>query len=157
MTNLETLKAKAEKKKAEAKDLEKQIKEAELAEKETEKLMSKLDTLSVDISKSVRQILDNVEITLPAGKQILTIADSNGELSTSIVNSKTVKARSGNGGAKAITFEGEQISWAKLCEIKNVARTPSGSAHRDCYQKDRQLHDSIQHECSIDHKQYPVS
>lgn len=153
---LETLKAKAEKKRAEAKEIEKQVKQAEAAELKTQEEIAKLEALSPQVSKAVQAILDEAQITLPVGKQIIVTVDEMG-LSTSILNQKAAKTRTGNGGAKAITFEGQQISWAKLCEIKNIARTPSGSAHRDVFNRAKDLHDTIPHTCSIDGKTYPVS
>jgi hypothetical protein len=54
-------------------------------------------------------------------------------------------------------FEGKQISWSQLCELKNIARVEGGSAHRDVYNKAREVHDTIEHECIIDGKKYPVS
>ncbi len=92
---------------------------------------------------------------LPQEKQIL-IATSDAGITASIVDVKLTKGV-GNGGAKAITYEGEQISWAKLCELKGIARTPGGSAHRDVYNKARELHDSIPHDCAIDGATYPTS
>ena len=153
---LDTLKAKLDRKKSEAKELEKQVKEAEVAEMKAQEEIAKLVDLSSEVTDAVQAILDKVELTLPMGKQIVITADHMG-LSTSILNQKAVRTKTGNGGAKAITFEGQQISWAKLCEIKNIARTPSGSAHRDVYNKAKDLHDSIEHKCSIDGKDYPVS
>jgi len=153
---VETLKAKLDKKKAETKELEKQLKETEAAEQRAEEQAAELQALSPQVSEAIQTILDEAKITLPAGKQIITTVDEMG-LSTSIVNSKPVKTGKGNGGTKGITFEGQQISWAKLCELKNIARTPSGSAHRDVYNKDRTLHDTIPHRCSIDGKEYPAS
>lgn len=153
---LETLKAKLGKKEDEAKELKKQIKETEVAEQKAEGQIVKLEALSTDISEVVQTVLDKAKITLPTGKQI-TITVGELGLSTSIVNQKPVKTRTGNGGAKSITFEGKQTSWAELCQIKNITRTPGGSAHRDVYNKAKDLHDTIQHECSIDGKTYPVS
>jgi len=151
---LDTLKAKLDKKKAETKELEKQVKEAEIAEQKKQEQVAKLEVLSTDISEAIRQLLEHAEVTLPIGKQIITTVDGTG-LSTSILNQKAAKTRAGNGGA--ITFEGDQMSWAGLCALKNITRTPSGSAHRDAYNKDRTLHDTIPHQCSIDGKEYPVS
>jgi hypothetical protein len=51
--------------------------------------------------------------------------------------------------------EGQQMSWAKLCGLKNIVRTPGGSAHRDVYNKAKELHDSIEHQCVVDDKAYP--
>ena len=153
---LETLKAKLDRKKSEAKELEKQVKEAEAAEMKTQEEIAKLVDLSPEVGEAVQTILDKAQITLPLGKQIIITVDHMG-LSTSILNQKSVKATTGNGGMKAITFEGQQISWAKLCEIKNIARTPSGSAHRDVFNKAKDLHDTIEHHCSIDGKDYPAS
>jgi hypothetical protein len=153
---LETLKAKAEKKEAELKEIRKQVKEAELAEQKKQEQVAKLQALSPQVSEAIQTILDKAQITLPVGKQIITTVDETG-LSTSIVNQKSVKTRAGNGGAKAITYEGQQISWAKLCELKNITRTPSGSAHRDVYNRAKDLHDTIPHLCSIDGNEYPVS
>lgn len=157
MTIVESLKAKLDKKKAEAKEIEKLVKEAEAADLETQKLIAKLETLSVSINEAIQNILNQAEVKLPEGKQIITIVGSNGDLITNIIDGKPVRTKAGNGGAKTITFEGEQISWSKLCEIKNIARTPSGSAHRDVFNKARELHDSIPHQCQIDGKTYPVS
>ena len=156
MTPLETLKAKLDKKKAETKELEKKVKEAEAAEMKTQEEIAKLVDLSSEVTDAVQAILDKAELTLPMGKQIIITADHMG-LSTSILNQKAAKTRAGNGGSKAIIFEGQQISWAKLCEIKNITRTPSGSAHRDVFNKAKDLHDTIEHHCSIDGKDYPVS
>ena len=153
---LETLKAKLDRKKSEAKELEKQVKEAEAAEMKTQEEIAKLVDLSSEVTDAVQAILDKAELTLPIGKQIIITADHMG-LSTSILNQKAAKTRAGNGGAKNITFEGDQMSWAGLCALKNITRTPSGSAHRDAYNKDRTLHDTIPHQCSIDGKKYPVS
>ena len=153
---LDTLKAKLDRKKSETKELEKKVKEAEVAEMKAQEEISKLVDLSSEVTDAVQAILDKAQIILPIGKQIIITADHMG-LSTSILNQKAAKTRAGNGGAKAITFEGEQISWAKLCEIKNIARTPSGSAHRDIFNKARDLHDTIEHQCSIDGKEYSVS
>ena len=150
---LETLKSRLEKREAEAKDLKRQIKEAESAQKQAEEFVAKLQTLSPQISDAIQAVLNQAQITLPEGKEIITVVGKTGLL-TNIVNGKAIKTRKGNGGAKAIIFEGEEMSWAKLCEIKNIARTPGGSAHRDVYNKAKDLHDSIQHECSIDGKTY---
>ena len=84
------------------------------------------------------------------------ISTSDAGITASIVDVKLAK-KAGSGGTKAITYEGEQISWAKLCEIKAIARTPGGSAHRDVYNKARVLHDSITHDCAIDGGTYPAS
>lgn len=156
MTTLETLKAKLDRKEAEAKELKKQVKETELAEKQAEEQAAKLQALAPEVSQAIQDVLNKSGITLPEGKEIVTVVGNTGLL-TSIVNGKPAKRGKGNGGAKTITFEGEQMSWAKLCEIKNIARTPSGSAHRDVFNKAKDLHDSIQHECSVDGKTYPVN
>ena len=150
------LKEKVEKKQSELRELQKKLKEEELAQKKAEEFIRKLETVSPEIGKAVQTVLDEAEVKLPEGKQIVITAGQAGLL-TSIVNGKSVKTRTGNGGAKAITFEGQQTSWAGLCEIKNIARTPSGSAHRDVYNKAKELHDTIEHECSIDGKTYHVS
>jgi hypothetical protein len=71
--------------------------------------------------------LNKAKITLPAGKQIITIVGEVG-LSTSILNAKTMKSGIANRGMKSIIFEGKQISWSQLCEIKNIARVAGGSA-----------------------------
>ena len=136
--------------------MQKKLKEEELAQKKAEEFIRKLESVSPEIGKAVQTVLDEAEVKLPEGKQIVITAGQAGLL-TSIVNGKSVKTRTGNGGAKAITFEGQEMSWAKLCEIKNITRTPGGSAHRDVYNRARELHDSIEHECSIDGKVYPVS
>ena len=156
MTQVESLKAKLDKKKAETKDLEKQIKDAEVAEIKIAEQAVKLEAIAPQVSEAVCAILKKEKITLPEGKQIILVVGANGELLTNILDGKSVKTRAGNGGARAITYDGEQISWAKLCEIKNIARTPGGSAHRDVYNKAKELHDSIQHDCSIDNKTYPA-
>ncbi len=150
---LDTLKAKLDRKKSETKELEKQVKEAEVAEMKTQEEIAKLVDLSSEVTDAVQTILDKAKIILPLGKQIIITADHMG-LSTSILNQKAARTVKGNGGTKAITFEGQQISWAKLCEIKNITRTPSGSAHRDVYNKDRSLHDAIPHLCTIDQINY---
>ena len=149
------LKEKVEKKQSEIKELQKKLKEEELVQKKAEEFIRKLETVSPEISKAVQMVLDEAELKLPAGKQIVIIAGQTGLL-TNIVNGKFTKRGNGNGGARTITYEGEQISWAKLCEIKGITRIPSGSAHRDFYSKARELHDSIEHECSLDGKVYPI-
>ncbi len=149
------LKEKVEKKQSELKELQNQLKQEELAQKKAEEFIRKLETVSPEIGKAVQAVLDEAELKLPAGKQIVIIAGQAGLL-TNIVNGKFTKRGNGNGGAKAITSEGQQISWAKLCEIKNITRTPGGSAHRDVYNRARELHDSIEHECSLDGKVYPI-
>lgn len=150
------LKQKLEKKEAELRELKKQAKEAELAQQRAQEEAAKLEALSPQITEAIQTVLNQAKVSLPQGKQIICTVGEMG-LSTSIVNGKSVKTRTGNGGAKTITFEGQQTSWAGLCELKGIARTPSGSAHRDAYNKARDLHDSIEHECSIDGKTYPVS
>ena len=157
MTTIESLKVKLDKKKAEAKEIEKLVKEAEAAELEAQKLVAKLETLSASISEAIQNVLNQAEVKLPEGKQIITIVGSKGDLLTNIVNGKVSKTKAGNSGAKTITYEGEQISWSRLCELTGIVRTPSGSAHRDCFNKAKDLHNSIQHECSIDGKTYPVA
>jgi len=154
MTQTESLKAKLDKKKAEAKELEKQIKESETAELKAVEQAVKLEALAPQVSEAVEALLKKEKIVFPEGKQIILVAGANGELLTNILNGKPAKAKAGNGGAKAITYDGKQMSWAGLCELKGIARTPSGSAHRDCYNKAKELHDSISHECTIDGKTY---
>ncbi len=151
------LKTKLQKKEEETKQLKDEIKQRESAEKKAQEQAAKLEALSPQVSEAVEALLRKENVTLPEGKQILLVVGANGELLTNILNSKPVKTGKGNGGTKAITFEGEQISWARLCEIKNIARTPGGSAHRDVFNKAKELHDSIEHDCSIDGKTYPVS
>lgn len=154
----EQLKAKLQKREEELKDLRKQVKDAELAEQKAAEEAAKLEALSPQVSQAIQDVLNKSGLTLPVGKQIVTIVGDTG-LSTSIINGKVIRtsAGKGNGGAKAITYEGKQTSWAGLCELKGIARTPGGSAHRDVYNKARELHDSIQHECSVDGKVYPIS
>ena len=156
MTNLETLKAKLDKKEAEAKEIKKQVREAELAEQKAQEQAAKLEALSPQISEAVQTVLNKVKLTLPAGKQIITTVGEMG-LSTSIVNQKPVKTGRGGNRAKTITYKGEEISWARLCEIENIPRTPGGSAHRDVFNRAKELHDTVPHRCSIDGKTYPVS
>jgi len=156
MTNTERLKTKIDKQKAQLKDIEKQLKVEEQAEQQRLDNAAKLDTLSPEFSKAIEDILVKAGITLPEDKQIRIALNGTG-LSAEILEVKTAKGKGGNGGAKAITYEGEQISWAKLCELKGVVRTPGGSAHRDVYNKGRELHDSIPHDCAIDGVTYPSS
>lgn len=156
MTPLETMKAKLEKKEAEAKQLKKQLKEAELAEEKAKETLAKLEATKDGIKDAVQAVLSQAEVTLPEGKYITIMPNETG-LAINLSDLKPARKGGGNGGAKAIVFEGNQISWAKLCEIKNIARTPGGSAHRDVYQKARELHDSIKHDCTIDNKVYPIS
>ena len=66
-------------------------------------------------------------------------------------------AKRSNGGAKSIDYQGQKISWAKLCDIKGIAKTQGGSDHSDVYNKARELHDSIQHDCSIDGIAHPTN
>ena len=155
MTNTERLKTKLDKQKAQLKNIEKQLKVEEQAEQKRLEDAAKLDALCPDISTAIQDILDKSDITLSQEKQIV-ITTSDAGITASIVDIKLTK-KAGNGGAKAITYEGEQISWAKLCELKGVARTPGGSAHRDVYNKARELHDSIPHDCAIDGVTYPSS
>lgn len=156
MTN--GLKGKLEKKEAELKALRQEVKAAEAAELKAREDTAKLEGIGPTIAEAIQKVLDKVKLTLPAGKQIITTVGEAGLL-TSILNGKAVKASAGKGnsGAKAISFDGKPTSWAGLAELKGVSRVASGSAHRDCYNKSRQLHDSIEHECSIDGKKYPVS
>ena len=155
MTNTERLKTKLDKQKAQLKDIEKQLKVEEQAEQQRLENIAKLEALCPDISKAINDILAKSDITLPQEKQIV-IATSDAGITASIVDVKLAK-KAGTGGTKAITYEGEQISWAKLCEHKGVVRTPGGSAHRDVYNKGRELHDSITHDCAIDGGTYPNS
>lgn len=156
MTNTERLKTRLEKGKAQLKDIEKQLKAEEQAAQKRLEDAAKLDALSPEISKAIEDILTQAGVTLPQEKQILVAINETG-LSAKILEVKAAKGKGGNGGAKAITYEGEQMSWAKLCELKGVARTPGGSAHRDVYNKVRELHDSIPHDCAIDGVTYPTS
>lgn len=150
------IKEKIEKREAELKELRKQAKEAEVAEQKAQEQAVKLEALSPQISDAIQALLNKAKIALPAGKQIITTQGEVG-LSTSILNGKITKTGITDRGIKSISFEDKQISWAKLCELKNIARTPNGSAHRDAFNKARELHDSIQHECIIDGKKYPIS
>ncbi len=150
------IKDKIEKREAELKELRKKAKEAELAEQKAAEQAAKLESLSPQVSEAIQTLLNKAKITLPAGKQIITIMGEVG-LSTSIINQKTIKSGIANRGIKSINFDGKQISWSQLCTLKNVARVAGGSAHRDVYNKARQLHDGIEHECVIDGKKYPVS
>jgi hypothetical protein len=152
------LQERIQKKEEEIKELRHQLKTTEAAQRRAEEEAAKLESLSPAITEAIEALLKKEKLTLPAGKQIITTVGETGLL-TNIVNGKTIKASTGkgNGGAKAITYEGEQTSWAGLAELKGIARTPGGSAHRDVFNKSRELHDSIEHECSIDGKKYPVS
>ena len=151
----EQLRTRLQKREEESKDLKKQIKEVEAAETNIAEQAAKLEAIAPQIAEAVKAILDKEGIVFPEGKQIILVAGANGELLTNILNGKPVKTRAGNGGVKAITYDGQQTSWAKLCETKNITRTPSGSAHRDVHNKAKELHDTIQHHCSIDDKDYP--
>ena len=152
----EQLKEKIEKKQAELKDLQKQIKEAEQAKKKTEELNGKLEAMKSEITQAVQAMFEKSGISLPDSKQIVITMTESGFI-TNMIETKTEREHTGNGGAKNITFEGNQISWAKLCDLKGIARTPSGSAHRDVYNKAKELHDSISHTCVYDGKTYPIA
>ena len=155
MTNGERLQAKIEKEQARIKALQDQLKAEKQAEKKRLENIAKLKSLSPEFSTAIQDILTKSDITLPQEKQIV-ITTSDAGITASIVDVKLAK-KAGTGGTKAIAYEGEQISWSKLCEIKAVVRTPGGSAHRDVYNKDRELHDSIAHDCVIDRGTYPNS
>ena len=155
MTNGERLQAKIEKEQARIKALQDQLKAEKQVEKKRLENIAKLESLSPEFSIAIQDILTKSDITLPQEKQIV-IATSDAGITASIVDVKLAK-KAGSGGAKAITYEGEQISWAKLCELKGVARTPGGSAHRDVYNKAGELHNSIPHDCAIDGGTYPIS
>lgn len=128
-----------------------------MAEQKAAEQAAKLEALSPQISDAIQNLLDKAKINLPAGKQIVTTIGQVG-LSTSIINQKITKSSGiANRGMKSINFEGNQISWSQLCEFRNIDRTPNGSAHRDVYNKARELHDTIDHECIIDGIKYPVS
>lgn len=150
------IKDKIEKREAELKELRKQAKDAELAEQKAQEQAAKLETLSPQISEAIQALLNKAKITLPAGKSIITTISETG-LSTSIINGKTRENHIGDRGRKSINYEGKQISWSQLCILKNINRLEGGSAHRDVYNKARELHDSIEHECAVDGKKYPVS
>ena len=151
-----TIKEKIEKTEAQLKELRKQAKEAEVAEQKAQEQIAKLEALVPQVSDAIQALLNKAKLTLPAGKQIITTMGEVG-LSTSILNAKFIKSGIANRGRKSIMFEGKQISWSQLCTIKNIARVESGSAHRDIYNKAREVHDIIEHECIIDGKKYPVS
>jgi len=156
MTPIETLKAKLEKREAEAKELKKQVKEAELAEHKAKENLAKLEANKDKIRDAVQTVLSQAGVSLPEDKAISITASETG-LVVNLAELTSARKGGGNGGAKAITFEGQQMSWAKLCVIKGVSRTPGGSAHRDVYNRARNLHNSVPHECSIDRKVYPIS
>ena len=151
---VDKLKAKAERKQAELKEIQKQLKEKELEEKQAEEMLAKMDAITPEIAKGVQTILDKAGIKLPEGKEIIIQMGETGLL-TSIVNGKIRRAK-GNGGAK-INYEGQVLSWSKLCDLAGIEKTHGGSAHRDVFHKNRELHDSIQHQCPIDGKSYPIA
>ena len=152
---VDQLKARMDRKQAELKELQKQIKEREQEQKQTEEMLAKLDTLSLEIGSGIQDILDKGGIKLPDGKKIII---ENGEtgLQTSIVDIGKIHKLKGNGGAKII-YESQELSWSKLCGLAGIEKTQSGSAHRDVYNKNRELHDSIQHQCQVDGKAYPIA
>ncbi len=153
---LEQLKQKASKRQTESKEIQKQIKEEEAARKKAEEAIQKLSGLSSDIAKVVQNMLDKAGIALPEGKEIIIKGSETG-LITNIIETKNARIGRGNGGVKAITYEGKNMSWSKLCDLKGIAKTLSGSAHRDVYNKAKEIHDSIPHVCIIDGKTYPVT
>ena len=152
---VDQLKMKMDRKQAELKELQKQIKESEQEQKQAEEMLAKLDAIIPEIAKGIQEILDKAGIKLPEGKRIII---ENGEtgLMTSIVNTGIIRKPKGNGGAKII-YEGQELSWSKLCGLAGIEKTQGGSAHRDVYNKNRELHDSIQHQCSVDGKAYPIA
>ncbi len=152
---VDQLKMKMDRKQAELKELQKQIKESEQEQKQEQEMLAKLVTLTLDIGREIQEILDKAGIKLPEGKRIII---ENGEegLVTSIVNTGIIRKPKGNGGAKII-YEGQELSWSKLCGLAGIEKTQGGSAHRDVYNKNRELHDSIQHQCQVDGKTYPIA
>lgn len=153
---IESLKTKLDKREAEAKQLKKELKEAELAEQREKANLAKLEAKKDEIKDAVEAVLSQAGVSLPEGK-FITITVSESGVIVDVSDVKVARKGGGNGGAKSIVFEGQQISWAALCELKNIARTPGGSAHRDVFNKAKDLHDSIEHDCTIDDKVYPTS
>lgn len=141
---LEKLKEKVDKKQSEIKELQKKLKEEELAQKKAEEFIRKLEAVSPEIGTAVQAVLDEAEVKLPAGKQIVIIAGQAGLL-TNIVNGKFTKRGNGNGGAKTIVYEGKEISWQQLADEKGID-TKGASAHKVIFLKDKPLHDSVPHE-----------
>jgi hypothetical protein len=151
----EKIKEKIEKREAELKELRKQAKDAELAEQKAQEQAAKLEALSPQITDAIQALLNKAKISLPTCKSIITIMGDSG-LTTTILNEKPKVNHIGDRGRKSIMFEGKQISWSQLCTLKNINRLEGGSAHRDVYNKARELHDSIEHVCIIDDVKYPV-
>lgn len=135
--------------------LKEQIKELMKDDEKEKETLTKLGAISHYISEVVQAVLGAAEITLPEGKQIIVTNTGEKGLSITVGNGKATRTARG-GGAKRIVFEGQPMRWAKLCQLKNIARTPGGSAHRDVYAKAKELHNSIEHECVIDGKKYPI-
>ncbi len=150
---VDQMKKKAERKQAELKDLQKKIKDEEQAKKKAEEMLKKLEAIMPEVAKGINAMFEKTGIELSEGNQIIISADEN-ELIAHLIT-KPVRVGRGNGGVKAIMFEGQNISWSKLCTLKNIATTAGGSAHRDVFNKARELHDSIEHTCIIDGKVYP--
>lgn len=142
MTTTERIKAKLEKRQADIKTLKEQLKAEEQAERKAQENAAKLEALCHEIAKAITDIVAKAEVTLPTGKQIITALGDAG-LVTTIVEQKVAKA--GQNGTRNISYEGEQISWAKLAEKKGYA-VKGASAHKVVFQKDRALHGSIPHE-----------
>lgn len=153
---VETLKAKLQKTETQAKELKQQIKEAQLAEEKAKENLAKLEAKKDEIRDAVQTVLSQAGVSLPEDKSI-TMTPSETGLVVNLSDLKPARKGNGNGGAKSIDYKGERISWARLCELENIARTPGGSAHRDVFNTDRALHDTIPHDCAIDNKTYPIS
>ena len=146
-TKLEQLKTRLDKEQAKIAELTQAVETEELAELQAEEFAAKLVNVQEQIADSVKGILDTEGITLPTGKSMTITPDEAGELSVSILAQKPArKAGGGGGGARTtINFEGKQMTWAQLADLKGISYG-AGSAHKAIFTQDRVLHDSIAHE-----------
>lgn len=107
-------------KEAGSQETKKQLKDAQLAELEAIQNLHKLDALSSQVSQAIQTVLNQAEVTLPVGKQIIITVGEMGP-STSVVNQKPDKgSQSGNGGAKGITYRVEKLTADELTLIKQA-------------------------------------
>lgn len=144
MTTLESLKAKKERIGKEAKELAIQIKAEEALEVKRQQDAEKLEGMKTEIGEAVQTLLDKAGIALPDRKQVSIVKGETG-LSVTITDLKQARSARAGGGAKTITYDGKQISWQQLADLKGI-ETKGASAHKMILLKDEALHDSIPHE-----------
>ena len=151
-TKLENLKTKLDKQAESLETLRKQIEDEEMAELQAQEFATKVADLQEQLKPAIVDVIESVGLDFPTGRTVnigVSRVDDDYTIDVSAIAPKIAKAsKSGGGnGHETIEYDGKKMSWGQLADILGIARTPGGSAHRDVLKANKELHDSIPHDC----------